>query len=143
MDEWKSQAIDALKLLEVRRQAAESLRVRRLDMEEDAVSITSVCCDKTPLKGGGNRQQERMADSIDRRDKLAKKEQSLRELVHNTEVCLASLGERERAVLDALYIHRRNSAVSWLEKHLHISRAEVYRTKDRALEEFAIRMGYL
>lgn len=139
----KEDAINDLKLLEVRRIAADSLRLRRREMEVDAMSISGYGSDNTPVMGGGgNGQEQRLTASIDRCDRLRRKEVALRDMVAQTERALAALSSRHRTVLEALYVHPRNSAIGWLQAELYLSRTQVYRVRDSALTQFGLLMGY-
>ena len=48
------------------------------------------------------------------------------------------LDERERAVLDAFFIMRRENHVEYLCETLHVERTTVYRIKDTALQKFTL-----
>ncbi len=138
----KEAAIRELKLLEVRRMAADSLRLRRRELEVDALAPGGYRYDNTPVMGGGSDPQERLINTIDRCDTLQKKETALREMVAQTERAISALLPRHRTVLDALYVHPKSNPITWLQAHLYLSRTQVYRVREEALTQFAMLMGH-
>lgn len=138
----KEDAIRELKLLEVRRVAADSLRLRRRELEVDTMLPPGLACGSGAVMGGGSRREEWLSDAIDRCDAMHRREVVLRDLVAQTERALAALSPRHRTVLEALYVHPRNSAINWLQAELYLSRTQVYRVRDDALTRFGLLMGY-
>ena len=145
MELWKKRAIDDLMLLEVRRQAAEGVRIRIRQLEADAVSLSAVSYSTIPTRGGGNRQEQRLCAMMAKKERLERERDNLISIVEYTEACLARLPDRERAVLSAFYLNRlsRGEAVRKLERELYVSEATVYRIRERALTTLAMMMGYI
>lgn len=142
---WKNEAIRELTLMEQRRLAAEGLRLRIRWLDNDAVSLAGGGGNSVPVKGGGNRQEQRLCAFLDKKAELEEEERGLREMVEHTERCLAGLPERERLVLECFYCRglERGSAVCKLERELYCSRSEVYRIRDRALVKMALMLGIM
>ncbi|MBE6778321.1 MAG: hypothetical protein E7541_02940 [Ruminococcaceae bacterium] len=128
----KEQAIRELKLLEVRRMAADSLRLRRRVLEADALGLA-------------DRDERTAATSqawlCGRCDRLQQQEALLREQVTQTERVLASMPSRQRTVLEALYVHPRQNPIRWLQDTLYVSRTQVYRIREEALTRFSLLLG--
>ena len=145
VQKWMKRAVEDLQLMEQRKLAIGALNIRIRRLEADMVSLTGAGGGKTPVKGGGNRQEQRLATFIDRKRQLEQAEQGLRELVEHTEKCLQSLPDKERAVLSAFYLSNlsRTEAVRKLEQELYVSEATVYRIRERALVSLALMLGYI
>ena len=141
---WMERALTDLEQLEQRRLAVDGLGVQIRQLEADAASLPGVRCDSVPVRGGGNKQERRLCALVESKQKLEREQASLRELVAHTERALKSLPEKERITLTELYTKDkyRGEAVRELEERLHVGRSEVYRIKDQALRQFALRMGY-
>lgn len=137
-------AVTDLQLLEIRRQAAEGLRAQIAMVEADILSLSGVSYSKTPIRGGGNQQEQRLCAYIDRKSGLEAKEKAMHKLVRHTERVLNSLGEPKRTVLVTFYCRglRPGEAVRRLEGELHMAQASIYRIRERGLWEFACQMGY-
>ena len=131
--------------MEVREQAAAGIRLQMRELEKDVISVGGIDTAKAPIKGGGNAQERRLCQYLDRKTKLEQRERELREMVEHTKRALESLPARERAVLVTMYMRNldRGAAVRRLEETLYVCRATVYRIRDRALYLMAYRMGYL
>lgn len=139
----KEDAIRDLKLLEVRRIAADSLRLRRRELELDTMGPAGYTGRTAAVMGGsGATREEWLSDAIDRCDAMRRREMVLRDLVAQTERALAVLSPRHRTVVEALYVHPRNNPIGWLQAELYLSRTQVYRIRDDALERFGLLMGY-
>ena len=145
MQEHMARAAEDIRLLEVRKQAAHSLRARIRMVEADACSLGSSTSSAVPVRGGGNRQEQRVIGMISRKEKLEKQERALRNMVIQTERALYKLPEQERALLLTFYGSglRRGDAVRRLERQLHVSQATVYRLRDKALRSVAAMLGYI
>lgn len=145
VQKWMKRAVEDLQLMEQRKLAIGALNIRIRRLEADMVSLTGAGGGKTPVKGGGNRQEAKWCAWLDRKQKLEAEERGLRELVEHTEKCLQSLPDKERAVLSAFYLSNlsRTEAVRKLEQELYVSEATVYRIRERALIQFSYMMGEL
>jgi DNA-directed RNA polymerase specialized sigma subunit len=137
--------VKELQLLEQRRMAVKGYDIQIRQLDSDAESLSGRGYGSTPVRGGGNRQEERLVRWLDKKDKLVRERAGLAELVEHTEECLARLPERERAVLDAFYLSGlpRYEAVKQLEAQLYCGRSEVYRIRERALIKMAAMLGWL
>ena len=80
----------------------------------------------------------RLAGLLDRRDKLRSNQKYVRTWLAGVERGLSVLDERERAVLDAFFIMRRENHVEYLCEQLHVERTTIYRIKDEALRKFTL-----
>ena len=127
----KNQAIRELQLLEVRRMAADSLRLRRRVLEADALATDPA----------HPRAAEKEAFIRSRCERLQQQEALLREQVAQTERALAAMPPRQRTVLETLYAHPRQNAMGWLQDTLYVSRTQVYRIREEALTRLALLLG--
>lgn len=136
--DWKYEAREKLMDYEAKRQALENIptEIRRLELEYG--SIRSGMRDSTPVHGGGSRQEDAMLTNIVRREELARQLENSRGWVELVEKALSILDERERMVLDRLYIHRQRGAVQRLAEEFCIEKSSVYRQRDKALRHFAL-----
>lgn len=142
---WMERAITDLQLLEQRRMAIKGLALQIQQEDADAASLSGVSFDKAPSRGGGNKQEQRMCAILKSKQELERRQATLQALVDHTELALSSLPEREREVLTEMYTKQqhRGDTVRRLENKLYISAPSIYRIRERALRQFALRMGYL
>lgn len=142
---WMAETIKTLQLLEQRKMAIGALNIQIRGLDADVASLSGRGYGSTPVQGGGNRQEERLARWIDKKARLERERDKLVAIVEHTEECLARLPERERAVVTAFYLSNisRCEAVRKLEQELYVSEATVYRLREKALTVLAMMMGYI
>ena len=145
MEHWQAKTIRELQLLESRKMAigAYNIQIKRLDNDIEALS--GVSYGSTPVQGGGNKTEARLARWLDRKARLERERAALAELVEHTEECIGRLSEREQAVLTAFYLSDlpHGEAVRKLERELYVSEATVYRLREKALVKMAAMLGYI
>lgn len=116
-----------LRLLHPRRFAADRLRLRRREVETDAIRLVE------------KRYAEPVVVICAR---LREQERALRDTVELIERMLDALPLPQSTVLRAMFVDGRDDAVPWLLAQLHVSRSQLYRIRDRALDKMATMMGY-
>lgn len=133
-------AIKNLRELNSRRAAADNLRERIRDMEEDAASVRGSTMSTVPVKGGGNRTEEWLVNYMQRKDQLKKRLRETEKMIDITERVLDSMDPKKQRVLELFYINRPYGYLWKLMDEMGYSRTAVYRIKDEALEEFCRKM---
>lgn len=141
MRKGMDQAAESIRLLHVRRQAVRSLQARIRMVEADAVSLRS-SGSSVPVRGGGNRQEQRLVAMISRKEKLEQQERALQDMILQTERALYKLPKDARRVLLWFYSQPRLT-VQQMQEELHMGRSTVYRLRDKALLAMAQMLGYL
>ncbi len=141
MRKGMDQAAESIRLLHVRRQAVRSLQARIRMVEADAVSLRS-SGSSVPVRGGGNRQEQRLVAMISRKEKLEQQERALQDMILQTERALYKLPKDARRVLLWFYSQPRRT-VQQMQEELHMGRSTVYRLRDKALLAMAQMLGYL
>ncbi len=128
MNKRHQRVVRELTNIKVRRFAADSLRLRRRELETDALCLVS-----------GERIPE--PSPIVACAHLRQREEALRATVAHVERALDALPLPQNTILRAMYVDEREGAVAWLVANLHVSRSSLYRTRDRALTKLADMLG--
>ena len=112
--EWERRAIEHLAMLPIRQQAVQGMQIKA-----------------------------QMAPSLADRKVIEKERAQLLKLIKHTERALDQLPEQGKRVLLLMYSGHLapGAAVIKAEEELHCGRSEVYRIRERAIVEFAQRMG--
>ena len=133
-----------LKLLNSRRQAIRGIQMRIRLLESDAAGIGCLDFDRPRVNSKQKKNGKRLG-TVEERDKLYKQERALKGWIEHMEQTLSQMHPDDEKILRIFYCENRRSgdAVRLLESELHVSQAAVYRMRERALEEFAARLGYL
>lgn len=133
-------AIRELRELEGRKTAARNLRERICVLEADATSTRGVTASPVPIRGGGNRNEERLIRYLQQKDQLERRLSALEQTIAVTQRTLDSMAQPRRRALELFYIDRPCGYMWKLMDELGYSRSAVYRLKDDALEEFCLKM---
>lgn len=116
-----------LRLQNPRRFAADRLRLRRREVETDAIRLV----------------EKRYAEPIVVVcARLREQERVLRDTADLTERMLDALPLADGTVLRTMFVEGREDAIPWLLAKLHVSRSQLYRIRDRALDKMAVMMGW-
>ena len=133
-------AIEDLKKHRAREESLRNIAERIKALKEKSVAIKSSSTSAAPIKGGGNRVEDRLLDNIVERERLRHTYRATKHLVEIVERGLSNLEEDERFILDAFYISRQKKHIERCTERLHLEQAQVYRMKDKALYKFTIAM---
>lgn len=122
----------------------ESLRASLRHMAEEfetlkieAESIKAVSYDRDTVTGGENHQEDRLLTNIAKRQELEKSLEATRRHVRMMDELLSELPERDRLILDRMYIHGERAES--IARDLGYEVRQIYRLKDAALRELGRR----
>lgn len=135
--DWKKAAEEDLKAYRYRARSVESLRDRLEEIERQIAEPRTAAPPGEGYKTG-RADDGRLDGLIDRREKLRRNQKYVRTWLAGVERGLSVLDERERAVIDAFFVARRENHVEYLCEQLHVERTTVYRIKDTALRKFTL-----
>ena len=143
-NEILEQASKDIRLLSVRRQAIEGIRARIRLLDADVGAIGGSDFDRLKVKRSRNR-HGRQHTRLEQKERLQEQEGALLAIIEHTERVLQQMHEDDALVLSSFYGDEahRGEVVRRLGEQLHVSQTEIYRIRERALEEFAGRMGYI
>ena len=136
--DWKSEAIDKLKLYNAKKAAIENIALEIRCLEADFASIRSARTDATPVQGGGSTREDMLLSNIAKREELARQLEIVQAWVAMVDAGLALLPDSDRKILDRFYINRNPGHVERLSTELNVDRKTVYYRKGRALRHFAV-----
>ena len=141
MDNWKAEVEEMLKNREKDRQAVDGLRAQILQKEADMIHLTELGYGQPDAEEGVP--PLRIRKLMDEKRVLEAKVAAKAAHVAQVDRVMASLNGDHQEVLTVFYCSglRPTAAVHRLEWRLNVGRSEVYRIKDRAILEFAYRMG--
>ncbi len=135
---WKTEAIEKLRRYDAMRQAVQNIPLEMERLKLAAVSLRGASTDKTPVKGGGNRQEEALLSNLVHRQELSWSLEQAKCWVAVTEGALSTLTPEEKLVLHRLYICPQRGAVDRLCGELGVEQSSVYRKRDKALHHFTV-----
>ena len=137
---WEQVAIEDLKNHKGRMESLENIMGKIKVLQAKSISINSSSTSTAPIKGGGNRVEDKLLNNIVERERLKATYKATKYLVEITERGLSNLNEDERFVLDAFYIEKPKRHIEKCMERLCVEQSQVYRIKDRALYKFTIAM---
>ena len=135
---WKKEAVNLLKDYPARKDALGNIKERYAMLECESQGLRAVQSDKIPLKGGLNRQQERLINTIAEKEQLQLNYRMAKQQLDWIDRGLQILEPDERLVLEGFYISTSPTAKDDLMDSLCIERSALYELKDRALRKFTI-----
>jgi len=136
--DWKREAADKLRVYQARKDSLASIAEEIKRLTDEATSIRSATTDGTPVSGGSSTREDRLVNSIAKRQELQLTYKITRSLVKQVDTALAALDEEEQLVLDRFYIHRAKGNVQRLCDELCVEQSSAYRRRDSALRHFTI-----
>ncbi len=144
MDTILERTAQELGMLNSRRQAVEGIRVQMRMLETDVVGFAGVDFARPNVNGKQKKKPIRLG-TIEERERLQRKEQALQGWITHVEQAMKQMHPEDVEVLRVLYLEnrRKGEAVRILSDDLHVSSAEVYRMRERALADLAARLGYI
>lgn len=138
--DWKHEVIDSLRLYEAKKQAIRSIPAEIKELEMAARSIRSATADGAPVRGGGNKREDRQLSNIVKRQLMEANLQNAKEWVARMDENLAQLDDEERLVLDRFYINPCCGNVNRLCGELCLEKSAVYDRREKALRHLAVIM---
>ena len=138
--DWKKETIDELRKHGIRRAAVGSLRQRIDILETDFGRLKAVQTDRGVSRGGGSAAEDRLINNLMERERLTDQLQITKAYIRWMETALQQLSPEEVTVLEYFFIDRPADYVDQLCERLGCEQAQVYRIKERALRELALRL---
>lgn len=135
--DWKKEAVNELKLYVPRKASLKNLKDRIRVLNENYVSLKEMCND-TPVMGTKTPTEEKLINNIVEREKLSNNLKAIEELLRLTEQGLTCLTERQRSVIEELYINKGDRSIDHICQDLHIEKTRLYEIKDEALYRFTV-----
>ena len=133
---WKAEATEKLRSYETMRLAIRNLprEIERLEAEYTGIGAQRFT-GRVTARDQRNR-EERMLNNIVQRQELQWSLEQTRRWIRLMDRGLAVLDDREKAILEQLYIYPRAGAMERLCAELGVEKTSIYRRRDRALEKF-------
>jgi hypothetical protein len=135
---WCVFAIQRLRDYENKKQAIKSINEQIQILKEKYVSIRSATTDGTPVQDNNNKREEMLIYNISKREELQRNLKIITHEIKITENGLNVLTCEEKKILNDFFINRRKDYILRLCDELHISKTELYRSKDEALKKFTV-----
>lgn len=138
--DWKNEAVDKLRKLELMRNSLDSIPQEIERLEYESRGLRSAGTEQVRVKGGGSREDALLGNMV-RRQELENALFCARSWVCNVENALDTLGPEARIVLERMYVYpRRSGGMDSLCRDLDLVKSSVYRLRDEALREFTLAM---
>lgn len=135
--DFKDVAIDDLRKHEQRKQSITSLKEKIQALEYNKMALGGIS-DSTPVQTSGNKQETKLINIICEQGKLNNQLQAVIKYVDRLERALNSIGEKERKVLEIMYINPQKDYIGRLQTELGYEKTHIYRIKDKALYDLTI-----
>jgi len=135
---WNMEAENKLRKYELMRMSLRNIPEEIDRLEVSASSIRGASTDKTPVKGGGSRQEEFLLNNLVLRQELKRSLRQARQWVRIVSEALAALDPTEQLVLQRLYIVSERGAMERLCAELNCEKSNIYRIKEKSLEKFTL-----
>lgn len=136
--DWRPIAKDRLRYHLVKKNGLESVRAEIRILESELYKIQSATNDGTPVRGGGNKQNDRFVSIFVHCEELKNNYNLTKSIVDRVDGALDQLTVEERKILEQLYMNPSKGNVLRLCEELNIEQATVYRWRDAALKRFTI-----
>jgi len=135
--DYRKFAMDELRHIEELRAAERICRDRLLELRESLHSIKSPALETEPVKGGGNKTEERWLNIIAAQMDEEKRLRNVRRRIKRFDVAWAVLSERDQLVLTVWYIEGGSfDRAEKLSNREGCGRATAFRWRDEALISF-------
>lgn len=138
--DWKKEATEKLRDLEVKKQALRSIPQERERIRCLMEGIRSAGVDGAPVRGSTTKREDRLLGCIMKLQELDRTEKQAHLWVDMVSGALDKLEAEERKVLDRLYVCPVKNGVDALCEEMAVERATVYRRRDGALRRFTLAM---
>lgn len=135
---WKTEAMDKLKLYEVKKKSLVSISEEIASLEANMCRIRRASGDGTSVKGSGRGQEDVMLSNIVLRQELEQSLKQAKTWVNLVDGALGVLSKEERLVLERLYLYPSMGNVDKLCGELCLEKTAVYNRRDKALRRFTI-----
>lgn len=129
-------AEEELRLYSLKEKALQSLPEQIKALESRYEAIRAVSTDATPISEGTNRREDALIDNIAEREYKAAQYKEAERFIAGVNKALEALDDRERIVLDRLYMHGSRHNLERVMDELHLEKSQVYRIKDMAMYKF-------
>jgi len=135
--DYRKLAIDELRNIEQLRAAEKVCRDRLLELNESLKSLKTSTPQSDPVKGGGNKVEERWLNLIAAKMDEERRLKSIQRRLRRFNTAWAVLSERDQAVLTEFYIMGGSGCAERIAAKECCDRVTAYRWKDDALIRFA------
>lgn len=136
--DWKREAMEELRELEVKRMALTSIPEDLRLLRSESTRLGGAPSGSSPVKGGGAAWEDRQINLIVKREELETALRHAKEWVAKVEKGLSALDDEERLILERFYIAPARGNVDRLCGELGLEQASVYRRRDRALQRYTL-----
>lgn len=138
--DWKRSAIEDLRNYRHHKDSLENIPSRIVALRDQYVAIKGGMSDGTPVQGRGSTIEDRMLSNITERERLSHNYRAAQRLVELIERGLNGLDDRERKVLEGMYMGAGRGNVDKLCDELGYEQRQIYRIRDAALHKFTVSM---
>jgi len=135
--DYRKLAIDELRNIEQLRAAEKVCRDRLLELNESLKSLKTSTPQSDPVKGGGNKVEERWLNLIASKTDEERRLKSIQRRLRRFNTAWAVLSERDQAVLTEFYITGGKTPAERIATKEHCDVRTAYRWRDEAIICFA------
>lgn len=134
--DWKQEAVEKLQGYVAYRQSLERIPQELEHLKSSYTGIHGAKLDGMPTGRNYNAREDVMLSNINRRDTLKWQLKEAQLWVSIVDGGLSVLDEKDRIVLDFLFIHKVKGSVDEVCYRLNVEKSAVYTRRDKALERF-------
>ena len=134
----RAQVIERLCNYEIMCVAVKNLQDQIYWLKLQQEGIHAVRTDRVAVRCQPDRTEERLLDNIEQRQKMEMALENTRRWLQITDRALQTLSNKERLLLQELYIHKTPGAVTKLCQRFQMEKSSVDRNRDKALDRLAL-----
>lgn len=136
---WELISKDELGSLRLYEQRMQEIPLEIETIREQLTSIKSATSNAIPVKGGGNRREEWLVNSLDRIEKLEAEKKYAEGQAKFTYAALDVLTHEERRILEVLYVDKQKKGADRLCDELgFLDVSTVWKHRKTALERYSL-----
>lgn len=133
---WRKEALEKLGRYDELCRAAENIPQQILLLKDQYGAVRKGWSDSPGVRATARSREDAIINNIAARQELQWSLEQTRRWIRLMDRGLAVLDDREKAILEQLYIYPRAGAMERLCAELGVEKTSIYRRRDRALEKF-------
>ena len=133
---WRKEALEKLSRYDEMCRAAEIIPRQILLLKDQCGAVSKGWSERPGVRASARSREDALIDNIATRQELKWSLEQVRRWIRLMDRGLGSLDDRERTILEQLYIYPQTGGVERLCLELGLEKTSIYRHRDRALEKF-------
>lgn len=138
--DWKKIAAEDLRNYKCLQDSLKNLSSSIQNLEQDSISIRSGLSNTEPVKGGGTKQEDRLINTIVKKERMRLNYKTIKDLISMIDIGLNNLNDKELRVIQYFYMQNHRMPIECFCDKLGYEKTRIYEIKKEALKKFTITM---